>query len=99
MSNQIYNATIHKEIREQAWCLNANLVQSACNLTAVARSLAEMLSEMRQLGMDEKATRQHPAVVLFLNKMVDLIDCPMGPSDFVWKCFEECRRKGGEVEV
>lgn len=98
MPTQIYNKEIHFKIREQSWCMDAQLVQSACNLTAITRSFAEILIEMRGLGMDEKATRQHPAVVLFINKMADMIDCPMQSSEFLWDCFTKCRQIGGSVE-
>lgn len=99
MAVQVYKKEIHIEIREQSWCQNAQLVQSACNIAGVVRSLREMLVEMTELGFDEKAKRQHPATVLFLNKLTDMIDCPMHTSEFMWKCFEECRKRGGVVEI
>ena len=77
---------------EVNWAKDAIEVQDASNLVGVVNSFIEMLRVMR-IGfmMDEKEVRNHPAVILFSDKIADMTNRP-GPDDY-HKAYHACKAR------
>lgn len=71
---------------------DALLVQNACNISGVTRSLSDALSYMtRELNLDEQAKRSHPVVRAFIYKIMDMMDIP-ADSDYLYSSLGECEK-------
>jgi len=70
-------------------CQDAILVQDACNLSGVAHSLAEMCSFLWKQGLETEAIKKHPAVILVVDKMNDLVGRP--DFDAYAEAYKACR--------
>lgn len=66
-------------------------LQNACNLSGVAHTLCDMCSFLVDQGLDTDGIRSHPAVILTVDKMNDLVRRP--DLDAYSKADDECRAK------
>ena len=66
-----------KEMAEEA-----NLVQDACNLSGVVHSLARIMSELCDMGLDTKTRNEHPIVRAYVSKLVSLSRYDIGDDTF-----------------
>lgn len=66
-------------------------VQNACNLSGVTHSLAKILSDLiRNENADTQTVASDPAVILFVDKMFDLVGRPDWEMfDLAWKVCKE----------
>lgn len=86
---QFENAT---EAELCKWALD---VQDACNIGGVTLSFHALVVRLRHLNLDYKT---HPAAVLFLDKIEDLMGRPLGFSndiDYYSKAYHACEDKAG----
>lgn len=69
-------------------------VQTACNLSGVARSFAEVMAALRALpectGTDW--ANRHPVARLYAEQIVHLTGAGMGDADSYIHAYDECTR-------
>lgn len=72
-------------------------VQSACNLSGVARSFAEITSAMRtEHRMDTPTCNAHPVSRLFAEQIAHLTGAGMGDFDSYTRAHADCERLAAE---
>lgn len=77
-------------------------VQSACNLSGVVRSFAEIVHEMRtEYNMDTPTCNHHPVCILFAEQIAHLTTGRMIQGDAYSDAYKKCEllAKGIAVEV
>jgi len=74
-------------------------VQDACNFGAVVRSFGkDIIPSIQHLtGSDTKAVMAHPVTVLFMNKLLSMHD--FEDFDAFSKAYDQCKQKGGDLNV
>jgi len=80
----------------------ALVVQDGRNVRGISQALAKVTleagRELREAGLpdDEEAIRSHPAVILIINKLEDMVGSNLGQryDDARWSCLE--RYKNGQ---
>ena len=79
---------------ESDWMCQAIYIQDACNLCAVAQSFAEMCLDLHRAGITGDSLREHPAVILFVNKIESMTNSSVGLifSKAYDTCFKEVAR-------
>lgn len=73
---------------EKKWSERALLVQDACNLVGIVRSLGEMMHEMVLAGWDNIKRDNHPCTILFLCKIGSMVDAQ--DTATFRKAYEAC---------
>ena len=73
----------------------ALLVQDACNMSGIARSLVKVIDTVRANGVtDTSSINSHPAIQLFCDKMVDLARCrDMDAYSIAYKICKDLENK------
>jgi hypothetical protein len=67
-------------------------VQTACNLSGVVRSFAEIVAWMRAEGMDTPTCNRHPVSRLYAEQICHLTGAGMGDTDTYHVASMECER-------
>jgi len=75
-------------------CEHAILAQDACNLTALAQAFARMTKFILSDVNNTDSVAKHPAVILMLDKMLDLAGRP-GMTEYS-KAYDYCETKQNE---
>lgn len=77
----------------QAMAQSALDVQSACNLSGVVRSFAEIVHAMRmEHGMDTPTCNTHPVCILFAEQIAHLTTHSTIGGDAYFGASRECER-------
>lgn len=81
---------------EKDICKDALQVQDASNIHGVLHSMWEISIELRDLGEDPRA---HPAMLLFLDKLDDMLYRPFGfpkcQGELYSNAYQYCKQKSG----
>ena len=85
------------EFKSESDCCKAALaVQDACNVMGVMYDYREMVIYLchQGYGFSGKSLRDHPAVILFHDKMEDLMRVPLSERNFekYSDAYEKCKR-------
>lgn len=74
-------------------------VQTACNLSGVARSFAEIMAQLRAAGLDTRAANTHPIARLFAEQIWHLTGAGSGDSysQAYAACEQLAEREGGTL--
>lgn len=66
-------------------------VQSACNLSGIILSFAQIVSDMRKVhGFDTPTCNTHPVCRLFAEQIAHLTGAGMGDTDSYSKAYDAC---------
>jgi hypothetical protein len=88
---------INNNLTEKEICQMALDVQNACNVNGVIRSYWEIMANLRRITgyADQRDLYKHCAVILFDDKIADLIGKPMSLRAFedYGKAYTECQKK------
>jgi hypothetical protein len=73
-------------------------VQSACNLSGVARSFAEITAFLRESGLDTPTTNTHPICRLFAEQISHLTHAGMGDAESYSRAYDACKVLADVIE-
>lgn len=67
-------------------------VQTACNLSGVARSFADVMSQLRAAGLDTPTANRHPIARLFAEQISHLTGAGIGDLDSYSQAYAACEQ-------
>jgi hypothetical protein len=73
-------------------------VQSACNLSGVVRSFAEVTMALRKAGIHTESCNQHPVSQLFAAHIIDLTRMGIADHEAYHRAYTECKRMASEPD-
>jgi len=66
-------------------------IQDACNFVPVCRELIIAIDDLKSIGIAHEAIPKHPAVIIMVDKINDMIGRPKMGSDRILNAFKYCR--------
>ena len=79
------------KLTEKEICESAIGIQNGCNILAIAIFLADALRNLSRQGLGSKELNHHPAVILTVDKLLDLSQGNYLTFETYQKSYDACK--------